>query len=125
MTVKIYLRSIEQNGKKCLAMFDTNRNGAINSLTTDVPAGAGVVWKTDRCSGIKSISRIYSKEGKGNIFKNGPKKLFLCKGFVLYVPKTAPVGEIEAYTIEYILHDDTKIIIDPYIKIPPPPPPVT
>jgi hypothetical protein len=122
--VKIYLRSIAQNGEKRLAMFDSNRDGDINNLITDVPAGEKVVWKLDCCSGIKSIFRIYSKEGKGNIFKNDVKKLLLCKGFELQVPENLSVGDIEAYTIEYILHDDTKMIIDPYIRIPPPKIPV-
>ena len=43
-------------------------------------------------SGIKKISGIYSKDGKGNIFKNLPEKLLLCKGFKLQVPKTVKAG---------------------------------
>jgi hypothetical protein len=121
MSAKIYLRSIKQDEKIRLAMFDSNRDGNIDILTTDVPAGEKVIWKLDRCSGIKKISRIYPKEGKGIIFKNDPKKQFLCKGFELQVPDIVAIGQKEAYTIEYILHDDTKMIIDPYIRIIPPP----
>jgi hypothetical protein len=118
MAVKIYLRSIVKHGENHLAMFDSNREGDISNLTTDVPAGEQIIWKADCCSGIKRITKIASKDGKGNIFKNDPKKLLLCKGFKLQVPDSAD-GK-EAYSIEYILHDDTKVIIDPYIRIPPP-----
>lgn len=117
--VKIYLRSIEHNGKKSLAMFDSNHNGDIDNLRTKAQAGDKVIWKLDCCSGIKSITKIHSKDGKGNIFKNDPKKLLFGKGFVLQVPEKAE-GK-EAYTIEYILWDKTKVVIDPYIRIEPPP----
>lgn len=118
MTVKIYLRSIVFDGEKKLAMFDSNRFGDIDNLTTYANPGDKVKWKLDCCSGIKSVTKIYSKDGKGSIFKNDPKKLLFCAGFELQIPKNAN-GE-EAYTIEYILHDDTKMKIDPYIRIPPP-----
>ena len=119
MKVNIYLRSVVQNGENCLALFDTNRNGDINNLTTVVPRGALVIWKKDCCSGIKSITKIYSKKGERNVFKSDPVKRWLCKGFKLQVPDSA-VGT-EEYTIEYILKDETKVKIDPYIKILPPP----
>jgi hypothetical protein len=122
MRVKIYLRSIEQDEKKLLAMFDSKRQGDINNLTTEVYAGDKIIWKLDCCSGIKSIAKIYPKEGKGNIFKNDPVRQLLCKGIVLQVPEyKVEIEEVEAYTIEYILCDDTKMVIDPYIKILPPP----
>jgi hypothetical protein len=40
--VTIYLRSVEQEGKKRLAMFDSNRKGDIDNLTTEVESGASV-----------------------------------------------------------------------------------
>jgi hypothetical protein len=120
MTVKIYLRSIVKNGEKHLAMFDTNRQGDINNLTTDVYAGDKVIWKLDCCSGIKSITRIYSKEKEHTVFKSDPKKRFLCKGFKLQLEKGAE-GK-EKYTIECILSNNTELIIDPYIRVPPPDP---
>jgi len=117
-TVKIYLRSIEVKGKNRLAMFDSNRNGDIDNLTTDVPPGATIIWTLDCLSGIQSITGIKSKTGKGNIFSSDPRKRLLCKGFTLRLSKDAK-GE-EAYTVEYILCDDTKVTIDPVIRIEPP-----
>jgi hypothetical protein len=116
--VKIYLRSIEQKGEKRLALFDSNRNGDINDLVTEVEPGAKIVWTKDCCSGIKSISKIFSKKGDGTIFKMEPRKRFFCSGFTLIVPKDAK-GE-EAYNISYVLCDGKEISIDPYIKIIPP-----
>lgn len=123
MTVKIYLRSIKKRGKNHLAMFDSKREGDIDKLTTDVWPGDKIVWNLDCCSGIKSITRIYPKEGKGQIFKNDPKKLLFGRGFELLVPDFRIEKEVlEAYTIEFVLCDKekTKVIIDPYIRIPPP-----
>jgi len=121
MTVKIYLRSIEQEGKKKrLAMFDSNGNGDIDNLITDVPAGAMIIWKPDRFSGIKSITRIYSKEDIHPIFKKDPRKRVLCKGFELKVPENAEQDDKEKYTIECLLEDNSELIIDPYVRIPPP-----
>lgn len=119
MTVKIYLRAIVKNEKNSLALFDSNRNGDINDLYTDVNPGDKVIWKLDCCSGIKSITRIYSKEKDHPIFKSDPKKRWLCKVFELQVPKTAVPGDKEKYVIEYILRDDTRMMIDPYVRIPP------
>jgi hypothetical protein len=120
MTVKIYLRSIVHNKQNHLAMFDTNRGGDINNLTTVVPhGGAKVIWKLDCFSGIKSITKIHFKKGEFNVFKSNPKKLLLCKGFKLLLSEEAE-GE-EAYTIECILSDGTELIIDPFIRVPPPP----
>jgi hypothetical protein len=117
--VKIYLRSILKNGKDSLAMFDSNRQGDINNLITEVRAGDTIIWKPDCCSGIKSITGIYSKEDKHSVFKSNPEKRFLCKGFKLRLEEGAE-GE-EKYTIEYITGEDTKVTIDPYVKILPPP----
>ena len=48
-----------------------------------------------------------------------PVKRPLCKGLKLKIPKDAQ-GE-ESYGIEYILHNGTKLIVDPRLKILPPP----
>jgi hypothetical protein len=117
--VTIYLRSVEQNGKKHLAMFDSNRNGDIDILTTEVQAGATIIWKLDRFSEIRSITKIYSKTGERNVFKNDPRKRLLCKAFKLQLSNDAK-GE-EAYGIDYIHWDKTKVTIDPYIRVLPPP----
>jgi hypothetical protein len=132
MTVKIYLRSIlkrsivkgfiVEDEKKSLALFDSNRNGDINDLITDVKAGATIIWKLDCCSGIKSITRIYSKEEKHLIFKSEPRKLLFCKGFRLRLEKEEVKEElIEKYGIECILCDGKVLKIDPMIRVPPPP----
>ena len=117
MMVKIYLRSILKDGENRLALFDSNRNGDINDLTTEVQAGATIIWKLDCCSGIKSITRIYSKEKVHTIFKSDPVKRLLCIGFKFQLEKGAE-GK-EKYTIECILCNNTELIIDPYIRVPP------
>lgn len=114
-TVSIYLRAVNQNR---LSLFDSNRNGAINDLITDVRPGSVVVWKLDCNSGIKEITKIASKSGKKNVFINDPVKRRFCKGFTLQIPLEA--NDKEAYTIEYILCNGEKISIDPYIRIIPP-----
>ena len=130
MTVKIYLRAVKNGtikdgtirGKiEHLAMFDSNRDGAIDNLTTVVPAGATIIWKTDCCSGIKSITRIYSKEEHHTVFLSEPKKRLLCKGFILRleIPGAKEVRE-EKYSIECILCNNEKLNIDPVIRVPPP-----
>ena len=119
-TVTIYLRSLKLNGIDHLAMFDSNRNGDIDNLKTEVPAGYAVIWKLDCLSGIRSITKIYSKKGKRNVFKTDPRKQLLCKGFKLQLTDVK-AGEEEAYAIEYILCDDTKLTIDPMIRVVPPP----
>ncbi|MGE5458762.1 MAG: hypothetical protein ACM3RX_10445 [Methanococcaceae archaeon] len=136
MIVKIYLRAIVKDGMikygivKCgrleggkdhLAMFDSNHFGAIDDLITDVPARSTIIWKLDCCSGIKSITRIYSKEEKHTVFTSEPKKLFLSQGFKLRLE--IPEEEVERkekYTIECILYNNKKLIIDPVIRVPPP-----
>jgi hypothetical protein len=120
MTVNIYLRAIVKDKKNCLALFDSNRHGDIDNLVTDVNKGDTIVWESDSCSGIKSITRIYSKEDKHPIFKKEPKKRVLCKGFELQVPEDAEHDVKEKYTIVCILEDNSELIIDPYVRIPPP-----
>ena len=120
MIVKIYLRAIKQGDANCLALFDSHRQGDINILTTDANVGDTVIWKLDCCSGIKSMTRIYSKEDKHPVFKSDPKKRMLCTGFTLPIIKGAE-GK-EKYYIECILCDNTEMIIDPYIRVPPLPP---
>ena len=119
MTVKIYLRAIEKDGKNYLALFDSTGNVDINNLITDALPGATIIWKLDCCSGIKSITRIYSKEKAHPVFKSEPKKRLLCKEFTLQLEEG--VAGKEKYTIECILRDNKELIIDPYLRIPPPP----
>lgn len=121
MTVKIYLRSILKDKENCLALFDTNRNGDINNLETVVPSGSKVIWELDYLSGIKIITKIWSKEKNSQIFKSDPRKGWLNKGFEIQLPEFKEERR-EAYNIEYILSDGTKMIIDPYIRVVPPPP---
>ena len=118
--VNIYLRAVEDKERTRLALFDSNRNGAIDDLTTEVPRGATVIWRLDCNSGIKDITKIVSKEGKRNVFKTDPVKRRFFRGFFLLISKEAE-GE-EAYNIEFILCDGKKVIIDPYIRIKPPQP---
>ena len=119
---KIYLRAIKQEQRDALALFDSNRQGAINNLITEVPAGSRIVWNPDRCSGIKKIVRIYSKFEKRNVFLKDPRRKLICRGFVLQLPKDIKAGEEEEYGIEYINNSGEKISIDPLIKITPPKP---
>jgi hypothetical protein len=123
MIVKIYLRSIVKDEKNHLAMFDTNRDGDIDNLTTEAHAGDKVIWKLDCCNGIKRITKIYSKKGEHKVLKSDPTKLYLCKGFQVEISDSAKAGDMEAYAIEYIPCDkpETKVVIDPYIRIIPPP----
>lgn len=123
MTVKISLRAIVYGETKSLALFDSNHMGDINGLVTNANPNDTVIWKLDCCSGIKRITSIHSSSKTGHtVFISEPKKRFLCKGFKLQLelPKTDEERK-EKYTIECILWDDTPLIIDPYIRIPPPP----
>jgi hypothetical protein len=117
-TIKIYLRSIVSEKANRLMLFDSNRNGAINELVTLAKPGSSIIWKTDRQSGIKKISRIYSKTGKGNIFHAEPRKIWFFNMFSIRLSLKAE-GE-ESYAIDYLLCDGTRVSIDPTIKIPPP-----
>jgi hypothetical protein len=125
MIVKIYLRSIVRDKNKYLGLYDSNGNVAINNLSTDVLPGSTIIWKLDCRSGIKSITRIYSEAKEHPIFKSEPEKRLLCKEFKLQVEEGLVLvpekGLEEKYTIECILYDNTKLIIDPYIRVPPPP----
>ena len=122
--VKIYLRAILKDGVNSLALFDSNRNAAINELKTVVKEGETILWKLDRCSGIKSITRIYSNLDVHPVFKSEPRKQLLCKGFKLQIEKeivgTAKYVE-EKYIIKYTLCDknNTSLSIDPYIRVEP------
>ncbi len=120
MIVTIYLRAIVKGKVKSLALFDSNRQGDINDLTTNAKVGDTIIWKLDCCSGIKSITRIYSKEDKHPVFLSAPRKRLLCAGFKLPIEKGA--DGIEKYTVECILSDNKELITDPYIRVPPPPP---
>jgi hypothetical protein len=117
-SVKIYLRSIVSDKTNQLLLFDSNRNGAVNDLVTIASAGSTITWKLDRRSGIKKIIRIYSKTGKGNVFHREPRRFYLFNIFSLKLSSKAE-GE-EAYSIDYLLCDKTRVTIDPTIKIPPP-----
>src|SRR5512145_1977486 len=116
--VTVFLRSVVYKDKHHLALFDSNRNGAIDDLTTEVKRGATIIWKLDYSSGIKDILRIFSKSGKRNVFKTDPVKRRFSKEFILPVSKDAD-GE-ESYTIEYLNVSDEKVTIDPYNRIVPP-----
>jgi hypothetical protein len=115
--VIIYLRSVEINGEKHLYMYDSNGSSSLDSLITDVKPGAAVYWELERNSGIKKIKNISSSHGKRNIFKEDPSGIFLSKAFMLKL--SDDVKDEEKYTIEYILEDNTRIIIDPYLRIKP------
>ena len=119
MRVKIYLRSIVKDKENYLALYDSNGNVGINDLTTDVLPGATIIWKLDCNSGIKSITKIYSKAEEHPIFKSQPVNRLLCKGFKLQLEEG--VEGKEKYNIECILYDNSPLIIDPYIRVPPPP----
>jgi hypothetical protein len=116
--VTIYLRSIVINKEKHLSMFDTHGNLVTDSLKTGVMAGGTVFWELEKASGIKSIERIYSMKGK-LIFKEDAKKVFLGLRFKLEIPEGLASGTEEKYFIDYIDQDDSKVTIDPYIRIEP------
>ena len=118
MTVKIYLRAIKKDNANYLALFDSNRCGDINDLTTDAYPGDTIIWKLDCCSGIKSITKIYPKEKDPGAFEVNAKPQVLCKGFKFQLEKG--VKGIAKYGINCILCDNTELIIDPFIRVPPP-----
>jgi hypothetical protein len=122
-TITIFLRSVIQEEESHLAMFDSNGNGAVDTLKTDVSPGDVVIWKSDCYSGIRSITRIYPQESKGGeIFQSDPKKRFLCKGYKLHIPKDVKSNTEEKYLIEYIpCNSEKPVIIDPFLRVPPPP----
>jgi hypothetical protein len=123
--VKIFLSSVQMdlgNGmENCLHLRDSNGTG-VNNLKTEVPKGSTVCWVLEKESGIKSITRIWGTEKQPNniVFKKEPKKTIITRVFQADVIDTIDVEG--KYNIEYILENGTKMIIDPYIKIIPPPP---
>jgi hypothetical protein len=119
-TVTIYLRAIIKDKTNCLALFDTNRRGEINNLETVVEPGSKIVWELDWLSGIKNIVSIRSKETNPSILKLELKGMKPGE-FTLQLPPGLNRA-LEAYIIEYILDDkdNTRVIIDPYIRIEPP-----
>ena len=119
MLVTIKLRAIIKDKKHCLALFDSNRRGDINNLETVAIPGSTIVWVLDDESGIKHISKIYSSEKESKIFP-GVLDMKSPEGFVLHIPDSLRVA-LEAYVIEYVLEDNTRVTIDPYIRIEPPP----
>ena len=120
MKVKIYLRLIIVEDKEGLALFDSNRNGGINELITDVNPGDTVVWKLDSHSGIREIIEISSADKNHPIFKSNPRKSLDRKEFRLKIENGLKSG-IEKYDIKCILWDNSKLKIDPFLRIPPPP----
>lgn len=117
--IKIYLRSVNNDNEKRLALFDTERNGAINDLTTIAHPGDVIIWKLDKCSGIKNITNIFPKEKEGKVFRGeNPERGFLGKRWKYRIPKDAE-GD-EAYGIEYTICDGTRLVVDPHIKVKPP-----
>jgi hypothetical protein len=120
-TVTIFLRSIQQNSENHLAMFDSNRQGDIDNLITEVPAGYSVIWKLDSHSGIMNIVKVYSNEDVHKVFMTEPRKRLFCKGFKMKISKDTKPGEKEKYSIASILCDGRELNIDPMIRVPPPP----
>ena len=134
--VQIYLRSLlvpkdlDKKAKQVkvdvtnkLLLFDSNRNGAVNDLVTVVPSGALIVWKLDRCSGIRKITKITPKEGKGEEYWKKLKPRLLCEGFVMQAPEVDEPLDLP-YNIEYIPYgkDIKPVSIDPLIRVSPPSP---
>jgi hypothetical protein len=120
--VTIYLRSIEINGEKHLSLCDLKGVPVIDSLKTDVDAGTIVIWRLERASGIKSISKIYRSTEKQKIFKTDPQKKLFSKKFQLIVPDDVKRGTkeyLEEYTIEYTDEENTNWKIDPFLRVPP------
>ncbi len=135
-TVAIYLTSVKRkdvDGKFSyhLAMFDANGDWGIDNLVTIIKIdpskfkSGNIQWIKIKKSGIRRIIEIRSLTDSTIIFKNGtyehphgvwnlnlPEEIFIHRG------KTIE----EEYKITYIPEDkDTIIIIDPMIRVPPPP----
>ena len=129
--VRIYLRSLlvpkdlEKKAKKekvdvinKLLLFDSNRNGAVNDLVTKVYSGDLIIWKLDRCSGIRKITKITPKEGKEEEHWKKIKPRLICEGFIMRAPDVEEITEFP-YNIEYLPYGKGKdpVIIDPTIRI--------
>jgi hypothetical protein len=126
MDITIYLRTVIKDKSHCLAMYDSKRKGDINNLETVVEPGAKIVWTLDADSGIKRIINIHSREKESKIFK-GDLTEKSPEGFTLEISKDS-ARILEAYIIEYIVEEkigermvEKKVVIDPYIRIEPPP----
>jgi len=123
--VIIYLKAIGGKGKKQLDMRDSNGQQAIDSLTTDVQPGTIVIWKREWAGKIKKIDSIYpdippSGIRKGIIFTSNPGKRSIGQGYIFIVPGDAETGRLpEKYKIEFTHKDNTKTLIDPFLRIPP------
>ena len=118
--VKIYLRSIEQDGQQRLSLFDTNRDGGFDDLVTEVEGGTTIIWALDKDSGISAVNSVESKNPKGDFIDFNPKKRIFCKGFKFCVPRVKEAGEIK-YDIKYTPSGSKELLsIDPTIKIKPP-----
>jgi hypothetical protein len=135
-TVAIYLASVKRkdvHGKALyhLAMFDSNGDWDIDSLVTIIRIdpmkvkSGNIQWIKVVKSGIRRITEIKSVSDSTIIFKNGTYEhphgvwnLILPKEIYVHPGKKFE----EEYIITYIPEDkDTTIIIDPMIRVPPPP----
>jgi hypothetical protein len=124
--IKVFLSSVQcdlgSGMENCLHLRDSNGKVGVNNLKTEVQSGSKVSWELEKKSGIKSITRIWGTEKQLNdrVFKSEPKKTIFTRvhqGDIIDTDK-----ELEGkYNIEYILDNGRKILIDPYIKIIPPP----
>lgn len=125
MMVKIFLSSVQSdigNGmENCLHMRDSNGKVGVNDLKTDVPSGSKVCWVLEKESGIRSIIRIWitEKQPNGKVFKKEPKKTTITRVFQADLVDSDIELE-DKYFIKYIIDDGTEMIIDPFIRIPPP-----
>lgn len=123
--VKIFLSSVKcdlgRGMENCLQMRDSNGNVGVNNLKTEVSSGSKVSWVLEKESGIRSITRIWVTETKpnGKVFKKEPKKTTITRVFQGDLVDTDIELE-DKYFIKYILNDGTEMIIDPFIRIPPP-----
>jgi thioredoxin-related protein len=125
--VTIYLVSnrveINDTVKYRLAMFDSNGDIAIDSLTTKVKIAkdikAKVVWEIQ--GGIKEITEIKPESPQSILFANGVKQAG--NKFTLQLPDEIPqpvIGIREKYYIKYIpMESNDTITIDPFIRVPP------
>lgn len=119
--VIIYIRYVEKDNKKCLAMYDSNGRLAIDTLTTYVEAGNTVIWKLEKASEIKQIDKIYTKVTNPEIFKNDAVKRFLSKSYKIDIPGNATRDIREEYFIDFTTNDNDPVTVstDPYLRIKP------
>ena len=119
--VSIYLNAINQNKGKNLKMHDSNKptEKVVDDLRTLVWPGMKVTWRRTWFSGIKEIEIIKSKNGDGNIFRNGVQQVGNSKRWMLEIPLDAGYEVQEEYYIIFKDKDGNSIKIDPHLKIPP------